>query len=142
MNTQITSVKENALLDRKDVTVEIDHEGEATPSREDIKSRIAAEKTLDEENIEVGSIKTGFGRQKSETLLKINEDFEYDETLEEDTIETDVETEETHREIADMTISEAKDFIKNDDNPDYQAYLEVEQNNKNRKTLVEWIENR
>lgn len=95
METEITSVKENPLLDRFEVEVALDHEGEATPSEEDVVSRIAAENDLDETNIQVEGIYTGFGSNTSRVELKITEEFEYPEDLEEETIEEQEETGET-----------------------------------------------
>lgn len=82
METEITSVKENPLLDRREVKVELKHEGESTPSEEDVKNRVAAENDIDTEKIEIDSIYTGYGSHKSEATLKVHEDFEYDEELE------------------------------------------------------------
>jgi len=50
METTITSVRENPLLDRREVELEVDHEGESTPAQEDIKERLAAEKPRSEKN--------------------------------------------------------------------------------------------
>ena len=142
MEVQIESVRENPLLGRRQVTLAVDHEGEATPSREDIKSRFAAEETLDEENIEVGTIHTGFGRNSSKTELKVYEDFDYSEDLEEEaetTTET-VEVTEEYSEIVDGTITDAKDAIGDLENPDFDALIKAEEENKNRKTLIDWLE--
>jgi len=82
METTITSVRENPLLDRREVELEVDHEGESTPAQEDIKERLAAENNLDLEKIEVDSVYTGYGSNKSRVSLKVYEEFEYDEELE------------------------------------------------------------
>lgn len=141
MNANIVSVKENPLLDRKEVKVNLDHEGEATPSKEDVKSRVAAEKGLETENIDVKSIYTGFGNQNSTANLQVFEDFEYDEDIEEEAIEEDVEVTEDYRDAVSGTITEAKDALNNMEDVDWKAAIEAEQDNKNRKTLVEWLEN-
>ncbi len=142
MNVEIDSVRENPLLGRRQVKVEIDHEGEATPSREDIKNRFAAENAVDEEEVEVGSIKTGYGRNVSLTELKVYEEFDYSEELEDEastTTET-VEVTEEYDEIVSGTITEAKDAINDLESPDYEALIQAEKNNKNRTTLVDWLE--
>ncbi|MFT4868294.1 MAG: small subunit ribosomal protein S24e, partial [Candidatus Nanohaloarchaea archaeon] len=83
MDATLTSVRENPLLGRREVEVEVNHEGEPTPSKEDIKSRVAAENDLDAEKIEVESVYTGYGENTSRGTLKVYEEFEYDEELEE-----------------------------------------------------------
>ena len=142
MEVQIESVRENPLLGRRQVKLAVDHEGEATPSREDIKSRFAAEKTLNEENIEVGTIHTGYGREASVTELKVYEDFDYSENLEEEaeTTSETVEVSEEYAEIVDGTITDAKDAIGNLETPDYDALIKAEEDNKNRTTLIDWLE--
>jgi len=142
MEVQIESVRNNPLLDRRQVTVAVDHEEEATPSREDIKSRFAAEKTLNEEAIEVGTIKTGYGSNSSITELKVYEEFEYSEELEEeaDTTSETVEVTEEYEEIVAGTITDAKEDVEDLESPDYDALIQAEQKNKNRTTLIDWLE--
>jgi small subunit ribosomal protein S24e len=142
MEVQIEAVRENPLLDRRRVTLKVDHEGEATPSREDIKSRFAAEKTLTEDNIEVGTIHTGYGRNSSKTELKVYEDFDYSEDLEEEaeTTSETVEVSEDYEEIVSGTITDGKDAIEDLDNPDYDALIKAEEEDKNRTTFIDWLE--
>jgi len=179
MEATITSVRENPLLDRKEVELEIDHTGEATPGHDDVKDRLAAENNLDPENVEVESIYTPSGTNISQATVKVYEDFEYSEEVEETEApetpdqeevseqdeeaeqdsdsEEEPETEEEEKEdeseeseapevdydeIVDNTISDAKDSLKDLDSPDYEAALEAEQENKDRKTFVEWLENK
>jgi small subunit ribosomal protein S24e len=143
MEVQIESVRENPLLDRRSVKVSVDHEGEATPSREDIKNRFAAENALDDEKIEVGTIHTGFGSENSETELKVYEDFDYSEDLEEEaeTTSDTVEVTAEYEDIVDNTITDAKDEIGDLEDPDYEALIEAEKDNKNRTTFIDWLEN-
>ncbi len=144
MDTQITQVNENTLLGRKDVKVEVNHEGDSTPAKQDVKDRIAAENDLDEDKVEVKNIFTGYGKQKSTAILQIYQDFEYDEELEADTIEEDEEevnvSAEIH-ELVDGTITEIKDELEDADEKTIKEALEAEKQNKNRTTLTEWIEN-
>lgn len=140
MEANIVSVKENPLLDRKEVKVDLDHEGEATPSKEDVKSRVAAEKGLEKENIDVKSIYTGFGRQNSTANLQVFEDFEYDEEIEEEAIEDDVEVTEDYRDAVSNTITDAKQALNNMEDVDWSAAIEAEKDNKNRTTLIDWLE--
>ena len=148
METTITSVRENSLLDHREVELEVDHEGESTPAEEDIKDRLAAENNLDLEKIEIDSVYTGYGSNKSRVSLKVYEEFEYDEELErnpeeEQGTEQQEETTEAtaeYEEIVSGTITDAKDALKDMDEPDYEAALAAEKDNKNRTTLVDWLE--
>jgi ribosomal protein S24E len=141
MEAKITAVKENPLLDRREAEVSIDHEGEATPSEEDVKSRIAAENGLNEEEIQVGSIYTGFGRNSSKAYLKIFQEFEYDEDLQEETIEEEpVEVTQDYEEAVSGTITEAKDALGDMEDVNWDAAIEAEKENKNRTTLIDWLE--
>jgi len=138
METTITSVRENPLLDRREVELEVDHEGESTPAQEDIKERLAAENNLDLEKIEVDSVYTGYGSNKSRVSLKVYEEFEYDEELErnpeeEQSPEQQEETTQAtaeYEEIVSGTITDAKDALEDMDEPDYDAALAAEKEGK------------
>jgi len=141
MEVQIKSVGENPLLNRRQVELKVQHGGESTPSREDIKSRFAAEKTLNKDVIEVGTINTGYGSNTSNTELKVYEEFEYSDNLEktEQDQEASQVTEE-HRNIVSGTITDAKDEIGDIDSPDYSALIQAEKEDKNRTTFIDWLE--
>jgi ribosomal protein S24E len=143
MEAQITSVKENPLLDRREVEVEVKHEEEATPSKDDVADRVAAENGLNTDEIDVDHVYTGYGKQVSKALLKVHQEFEYDEDLQEDTIEEDEEVNVTqeYEEIVSGTITEAKSQLNEMEEPDYKAALEAEKDNKNRTTLTDWLQN-
>lgn len=143
MNAEIVSVKENPLLDRREAEVEVNHKEEATPSKEDVADRIAAENGLNTDEIDVEHIYTGYGKQISKAFLKIHQDFDYDEELEEDTIEEgeEVEVTQEYEEIVSGTITDAKNELNEMEEPDYKAALEAEKGNKNRTTLIDWLEN-
>lgn len=47
-----------------------------------------------------------------------------------------------YEEIVSGTVSEAKEAVKQLDDPDYDRLLELEREGKDRKTLKEWLENR
>ncbi|PSH00300.1 MAG: 30S ribosomal protein S3 [Nanohaloarchaea archaeon SW_4_43_9] len=74
-----------------------------------------------------------------------------EETPEPDTEETkeqnkaateDSEEETDYEDIVSGTISDAKDALDNLDDPDYEAALETEKDNKDRKTFKQWLENK
>ncbi len=149
MEVEITTVKENPLMDRREVEATVNHENEATPSTEDVQSRLAADRGLDKDNVEVKHVYTGYGQQTSKAIIQVTEEFEYDEELEEETIDAD-QTEETeessdesskYTEIVSGTITDAKDALNEMDEPDFEAALEAEKADKNRTTLIDWLEN-
>jgi len=142
MEAKITAVKENPLLDRREIEVEVKHEQEATPSKEDVADRVAAENGLNTDEIDVEHVYTGYGRQESKAFLKVHQQFEYDEELQEETIEEDedVQVTEEYAEIVSGTITEAKNQLNEMENPDFKASLKAEKENKNRTTLIDWLE--
>ncbi|MBC5792434.1 MAG: hypothetical protein H8Z69_00180 [Nanohaloarchaea archaeon] len=143
MDSTLVSVKENPLLERREVEVEIDHEGEATPSNEDVKNRVAAENDLDVEKVEIESVYTGFGSNTSKATLKVYDDFDYDEELERDPSEDqgeEVEVSADYEEAVAGTITDAKDAFNSMDSVDWDAAVQAEKDNKNRTTLVDWLE--
>ncbi|NPA85968.1 MAG: 30S ribosomal protein S24e [bacterium] len=75
-NIVILEEKDNPLLHRKELVVEIDHTQEPTPSREEVRKRIAAMKGISEELVIVHSIKPMFGVGKSRAFVKIYESLE------------------------------------------------------------------
>ena len=162
MNLQISSVRDNPVMERREVELEIDHAGEPTPERERVKERFAAEHGVEEDEIDVESVRTPFGSRMSVAKLKVHDQFEYRDDLEEDSTTEQTqpgqqETEEQGEDSGDEegssnevdyddlvsgTISEAKDGLEALDDPDYGAALEAEQSNKDRVTFVEWLEER
>lgn len=143
MESEIQTVQNNPLLDRRKVKVTLKHSGESTPSEEDVKSRFAAENDVEQDNIDVDSIYTGFGQDKSTATLKVYQEFEYEETLEQETIEEN-ETEITPEteELVDQAITEVKEEINEEDTAEVKAALEAEKQNRDRKTLKQWLKNK
>ena len=70
-NIVILEERDNPLLYRKELIVEIDHVGEPTPSREEVRKRIAALKGVSENLVIVHTIKPMFGIGKSKAFIKI-----------------------------------------------------------------------
>nr|EGQ40007.1 MAG: ribosomal protein S24E [Candidatus Nanosalinarum sp. J07AB56] len=163
MNVQISSVSDNPVMERREVELEIDHAGEPTPEREQVKERFAAEHGVEEDEIDVKSVRTPFGSRMSVAKLKVHEQFEYREDLEKEETTDQAQSEEPEAEeqngdseeedetssddidyddLVSGTISDAKETLEDLDEPDYGAALEAEQSNKDRVTFVEWLEER
>jgi len=66
------------------------------------------------------------------------------EEAEEEEAESEDDSEEADADYSDVvggTISDAKDQISQMENPDFDALLEAEKSNKDRKTMIEYLEN-
>lgn len=73
--------------------------------------------------------------EESESEEEVEEPAEEKEKAEESE-----DKEVDYDKIVDNSISDAKDELQNLDEVDYQKLLKAEENNKNRKTFVDWIE--
>ena len=87
---------------------------------------------------QAGGVDQAMDEIDEEELEDIEEETE--EEVEDETEES--ESEADLSEVVSGTIGDAKDQIKDMEDPDYEALLEAEESNKNRKTLTEWLENK
>ena len=65
MEITITERKENPVLKREEITFTIDHDGEKTPSRDVIASKLAAIVNSDKDRTILKKIQTQFGKHES-----------------------------------------------------------------------------
>ena len=65
MEITITEEKENPLIGRKEIQAVLTHLGEVTPTREAVRSKIAAQLNTDLDKVVVQSIDGHFGEPKS-----------------------------------------------------------------------------
>ena len=84
---------------------------------------------------------------EEETEEETEEQEEAEEPEEEQTAEAEEETEEAEEEASEDydeivagTISEAKEALNELEDPDFEAALEAEKDNKNRTTFIDWLE--
>ncbi len=143
MEVEITSIKENPLMERREVEATVNHSGEPTPSKEDVLTRITADKGLEKENVEVKNVYGNYGSKKAKAVIHVFEEFEYDEELEEETVEQEPETSETTAEYEDIvsgTITDAKQALNQMESADFDTAIAAEEKGKNRKTFIEWME--
>lgn len=61
MELKITQNKDNALLGRKDITFQLGHAGETTPSRVQVRQLVAAEVGTKTENVVIDNMTTEYG---------------------------------------------------------------------------------
>ena len=78
---------------------------------------------------------------EEEEAIEEEEDEESDESSKAEETEEEVEAEADYDELVSGTISDAKDQISELENPDFDALIEAEKSNKDRKTMKEYLEN-
>ncbi|MFB6145350.1 MAG: 50S ribosomal protein L24 [Candidatus Nanohaloarchaea archaeon] len=76
---------------------------------------------------------------EEEVTEEVEETVETEEVEEE--TEEETETSEDYDDVVGGTISDAKDMIGDLDSPDWDALIEAEKSGKNRKTMIEYLEN-
>lgn len=69
MEIKIQSEKHNPLIGRKEVDILITHLGEVTPTREAVRSKIAAQLNLDLDHVVIQSIRGHFGEPMSRVIV-------------------------------------------------------------------------
>ena len=76
MEIKIQEEKYNPLIGRKEVNVLITHLGEITPTREAVRSKVAAQLNLDLEHVVIQSIEGHFGEPMSQVLAHCYDNVE------------------------------------------------------------------
>lgn len=71
MEMKITEEKENPFLERKELTIELEHSGESTPQRKELVKNLASKYKVDENCINVDHIFTKKGIGRSLAKVKI-----------------------------------------------------------------------
>ncbi len=69
MEITITEEKENPLIGRKEILAVLTHLGDVTPTREAVRSKIAAQLNTDLDRVVVQSINGHFGEPKSQLTV-------------------------------------------------------------------------
>ena len=69
MEITVTEEKENSLIGRKEIRAIITHLGDVTPTREVVRSKIAAQLNADLDRVVVQSINGHFGEPKSQLIV-------------------------------------------------------------------------
>ncbi len=95
-------------------------------------------------------VETEDAKEESDTEEDEAEETEEEPEAEEEELETEEEESEEdtetasadYEEILSGTISDAKDVLEDLENPDWDAALEAEKDNKNRTTFIDWLETR
>jgi len=74
MEIKVSNEFYNPLLKRKEISLEIEHTGEGTPQRFDIRKRMAAKLNAKIENVFVVSLDAATGLQRSTCSLQVYDD--------------------------------------------------------------------
>jgi ribosomal protein S24E len=74
MEIKVNNEFYNPLLKRKEITLEIDHTGEGTPQRFDIRKRMASKLNAKIENVFVVSLDTSTGLERTTCALQVYDD--------------------------------------------------------------------
>jgi ribosomal protein S24E len=74
MEIKVKNESYNPLLKRKEITLEIEHKGEGTPQRFDIRKRMASRLNTKIDNLFVVSVDTSTGLQRSTCSLQVYDD--------------------------------------------------------------------
>jgi len=74
MEIKVSDESYNPLLKRKEINLEIEHRGEGTPQRFDIRKRMASKLGAKIENVYVVALRTSTGLQKTFCSLQIYDD--------------------------------------------------------------------
>lgn len=74
MDIEIIKERDNLLLNRKEMTLNISHNSGATPSRDDVKKRLVAELNSQYDLVVVDRLTTEFGAQKTTVYAKVYSD--------------------------------------------------------------------
>jgi small subunit ribosomal protein S3 len=104
----------------------------------------AEEAGVEMEDIEISEIREAFENMdeqpasREETVEEDESPDDQEEDAESEMGSTDEEAD--YGEIVSGTIADAKDALRDLEEPDYEAALEAERQNKNRTTFIDWLE--
>jgi len=84
LKVEIEGKKDNLLLERLEVNFRVDHEGGATPTREEVRDQLAKALKVEKSTIIVDEIRTEFGKQISSGYAKVYRSVESAKKLERD----------------------------------------------------------
>lgn len=71
MEIIINSKKENQLLEREEITFTVNHDLKGTPSREEIRNKLAALLNVDIQKLFIEKVETDYGAAKSKGIANV-----------------------------------------------------------------------
>jgi len=75
MQIEVIKEEDNALLNRKELQIKIEHDA-ATPARIEVKNKVAADLKTEPDTVIVDNMKTAFGKKETIAYVKIYESAE------------------------------------------------------------------
>lgn len=85
MDLEIVERERNDLLEREELTLSIDHDGDATPAENDVRNQLAAEEDFDPKAVRIDHIYSSTGKPTATAVVKVFDDPIMDELPDEDT---------------------------------------------------------
>ncbi len=76
VEVEIEHEKENDLLNRREISLSVDHEGEETPSRDTLTDEVAKLVGASKEEIVIDKIKPEYGEGRSDVGVRVYDDEE------------------------------------------------------------------
>jgi len=76
VEVEIEHEEENNLMNRREMKLKVDHEGEATPTRDSVTGEIANIVNADKGKIVIAKIDTEFGKEESMVHARVYDDEE------------------------------------------------------------------
>lgn len=111
--------------------------------------RAIEEMEVSTEDLSTTDIREAFEDMDEDDISNVEAEEEEEDESKADEERPEVDAEESEEsegdeaeygEIVSNTISDAKDMIDDLDNPDFEALIEAEEDNKNRTTFLDWLE--
>jgi small subunit ribosomal protein S24e len=81
MQIEVIKKEENALLNRKELQIKIEHPA-ATPARMEVKNKVAADLKIEPDRVIIDNMKTAFGKKETMAYVKIYESAEAAQQIE------------------------------------------------------------
>jgi len=76
VEVEIESEKENKLLNRRELTLIVSHQGESTPDRNQLKDRVSNLVNSPKNTVIIDSINTMYGKEESKVEARVYDDEE------------------------------------------------------------------
>lgn len=89
MDLEITQRERNDLLEREELKLSIDHDGDATPAENAVRKQLAAEEDFDPKAVRIDHIYSSTGKPTATAIVKVFDDPIMDELPDEDTEESE-----------------------------------------------------
>ncbi|MBS3782546.1 MAG: hypothetical protein KGY68_08095 [Candidatus Thermoplasmatota archaeon] len=76
VEVEIEHEEKNELMNRSEMTLKVDHKGEATPARDSVMDEVASIANASKSNVVIAKIDTKFGKEESTVTARVYDDEE------------------------------------------------------------------